>query len=226
LRSTTKTSWFQGIILWFLLPMSLSFASSSSAWEGKVTGVTDGTYITVTHDGKGERVRLYGIDCPEKRQEFSQEAKKFTSEMVLRKVIKVEPVSVDRKGHTKDQYGRTLALVYIDNFVCLNEELIKSGLAWVFTQSCTRPECRNWKELEKLAKRKQLGLWSTSNPIPPWDFRQSKGAQIPIYHGDILRHVFHSSNCQEFDCPKCIAVFKGREQAIQAGYKPCEVCNP
>jgi endonuclease YncB( thermonuclease family) len=226
LTNTTKSSWVHRIVLFILWPVSLFCATSSLAWEGRVTGVTDGTYITVTHDGKGERVRLYGIDCPEKRQEFSQEAKKFTSDMVQRKAITVEPVIVGPKGHTKDQYGRTVALVYVHNFVCLNEELIKAGLAWVFTQSCTRPECKTWKELETQAKRRQLGLWSMLNPIPPWEFRQSKGANIPIYHGDVLRHVFHSSNCEEFDCPKCIAVFKGREQALKAGYKPCGVCNP
>lgn len=191
-----------------------------------MAGVTDGVYITVTHDGKGERVRLYGIDCPEKRQEFSQEAKKLTSDMVSRKVVEVEPVVVDQKGRTKDQYGRTVALVYTDDRRCLNEELVRSGLAWVFSQSCTRPECRAWKELEKRAKRQQLGLWSMSNPIPPWEFRSSKGAQIPIYHGDIVRHVFHSSNCEEFDCSSCIAAFKGRDQAIRGGYKACSVCNP
>jgi endonuclease YncB( thermonuclease family) len=226
LINTNKRSWFQGIKLGLILALSLFCASVSSGWEGKVTGVTDGTYLTVVHEGKGERVRLYGIDCPEKRQEFSQESKKFTSDMSLRKTVEVEPVVVDRKGRTKDQYGRTVALVYIDKHVCLNEELIKSGLAWVFSQSCTRAECRAWKDLEKLAKKNQLGIWSMSNPIPPWEFRHSKGAQIPIYHGDIVRHLFHSSNCEEFDCPKCIAVFKGREQAFKAGYKPCGVCNP
>jgi micrococcal nuclease len=223
---TSKLSRIQGLIFCFLLFLSISCAASSYAWEGRVAGVTDGTYVTVTHDGKGERIRLYGIDCPEKRQEFSQEAKKFTSDMVLRKVVEVEPVVVDHKGRTKDQYGRTVALVYMDKFICLNEELIKSGLAWVSTQSCTRPECKAWKESEKQAKRKQLGLWSMSNPIPPWEFRLSKGAHIPIYHGDIVRHIFHSSNCEEFDCDKCIAVFKGRDQAIKAGYKGCAVCNP
>jgi|WetSurMetagenome_2_1015567.scaffolds.fasta_scaffold74654_3 micrococcal nuclease len=196
------------------------------AWEGKVTGVTDGTYITVLHDGKGERVSLYGVDCPGIRQDFGPKAKEFTSERVLRKVVEIEPVVIDRKGKTKDQYGRTLALVYADGRKCLNEELIRSGFAWVYNQTCTKPECKGWKELERHAKRQKLGLWSALNPIPPWEFRHSKGVLIPVYQGDIVKHVFHSSNCEEFDCNSCIAVFKGREQAIRAGYKPCDKCNP
>jgi micrococcal nuclease len=214
------------IFCFFLSLFIVSSAAFCDAWEGKVAGVTDGTYLTVTHDGKGERISLYGIDCPGTRQDFGQKAKELTSTMVLRKVVEVEPVAIDRKGRTKDQYGRTLARVYTEGRKCLNEELVRSGFAWVYNQNCTTPGCKEWKELERGAKRQKIGLWSTPNPIPPWEFRHSKGALIPIYQGDIVKHVFHSSNCEEFDCNSCIAVFKGREQAIRAGYKPCEVCNP
>jgi micrococcal nuclease len=210
-------------ILWLL---SLAGAPPACAWEGKVTGVTDGCYITVLHDGKGERVSLYGVDCPGIRQDFGQKSKEFVSERALRKTIEVEPVAIDRKGKTKDQFGRTLALVYTEGRKCLNEELIRSGFAWVYNQTCTKPECKGWKEMEKQAKRQKLGLWSVLNPIPPWEFRHSKGVLIPVYQGDIVKHVFHASNCEEFDCTSCIAVFKGREQALRAGYKPCDKCNP
>ena len=217
----------QELTLRFLLAMVVfSSAASCCAWEGKVTGVTDGSYITVMHDGKGERISLYGIDCPGARQDFGQKGKELTSAMVLRKVVEVEPVAIDRKGRTKDHYGRTLALVYTEGQKCLNEELVRSGFAWVYNQSCTTPRCKEWKELERRAKKQNLGLWSTPNPIPPWEFRHSKGALTPIYQGDIVKHIFHSSNCEEFDCSSCIAVFKGKEQALKAGYKPCGVCNP
>ena len=73
------------------------------------------------HHGKGERIRLYGIDCPEKRQAFGKRAKQFTSNMVFGKVVEVRPVTMDR-------YGRTIAWVYV-NGTCLNEALLKAGLA-------------------------------------------------------------------------------------------------
>ena len=225
--SMTKNYLVHAPALCLVLSLFISCAPSSSyGWEGKVSGVTDGAYLTVIHEGKGERVSLYGIDCPGVRQPFGQMAKDFTSQSALRKVIEVEPVAIDRKGHTKDHYGRTLALVYTDGRQCLNEELVGSGLAWVHNQSCTTPVCKPWKELEKRAKRQQRGLWSMPNPTPPWEFRRSKGAMISIYQGDIVKHVFHTSNCEEYDCNSCIAVFKGREQAIKAGYKPCGTCNP
>ncbi len=221
--STNKTKW---VVTFSLLYAVLCYYSQAHAWTDKVAGVTDGHYITVMHQGKGERIRLYGIFCPGKGQDFAIEAKAFTSEMINRKMVEVEPVATDRKGHTKDQYGRTLALVYTDGGKCVNEELVRSGLAWVYNDACFSPICKEWKNLEKTAKREKVGLWSVANPIPPWEFRKSTEAKVPVYHGDIVKHVFHSSNCQEFDCPRCIAVFKGREQALKAAYKPCEACNP
>ncbi len=60
------------------LPLFFSFALLTSQtlaadFTGRVVGVSDGDTITVLHDGKGERIRLHGIDCPEKRQAFGLE---------------------------------------------------------------------------------------------------------------------------------------------------------
>jgi len=61
--------------MFFILTLSLTSWSQHTTWMGKVVGVSDGDTITVTHDGKGEKIRLYGIDCPEKRQAFGKRAK-------------------------------------------------------------------------------------------------------------------------------------------------------
>jgi micrococcal nuclease len=221
--TTNSTQWS---LLFSVFFACLCCCCQAHAWQDKVVGITDGHTITVLHEGKKERIRLYGIESPRARQDFGDKAKEFTSEAISRKVAEVEPVALDRKGRTKDQFGQTVALVYADGRKCLNEELVRAGLAWVHPDSCTRPECKAWKGLEKQAKRQKLGLWSLPNPIPPWEFRQNKGVHVPIYHGDIVKHVFHSSNCEDFDCSSCIAVFKGREQAMKAGYSPCGACNP
>jgi endonuclease YncB( thermonuclease family) len=80
----------------------------SWAWQGKVVGVQDGDSITVLHDGKGEKIRLYRVDCPEEGQDFGNRAKQFTSSLVFERVVEVKPV-------TKDRYGRTVAMVYSGN---------------------------------------------------------------------------------------------------------------
>ena len=70
------------------LPLFFSFALLTSQtlaadFTGRVVGVSDGDTITVMHNGKGERIRLHGIDCPEKRQAFGKRAKQFTSNLVF-----------------------------------------------------------------------------------------------------------------------------------------------
>ena len=105
-----RLSWLWALSL-FLLP------ATAAAWSGKVVGVIDGDSITVLHNGKGEQIRLWGIDCPEKGQDFGARAKEFTSALVFGKVVEVEPVTTDR-------YGRTVAFVRVGDTL-VNEELIR-----------------------------------------------------------------------------------------------------
>jgi len=139
------------------------------AWSGKVVGVDEGDTIEVMRDGKGEKIRLYGIDCPEIKQDFGQRAKEFTSEYVFGKIVEVEPVATDH-------YGRTVALVYFNNN-SLNEAIIKSGFAWAYKKYSVKPRCAEWITFELEARIKKLGLWSVPNPTPPWVFRhKNKGS--------------------------------------------------
>jgi micrococcal nuclease len=57
--------------------------ATAAAWSGKVVGVSDGDTITVLHGGGQERIRLWGIDCPEKGQDFGTRAKRLTSSLVF-----------------------------------------------------------------------------------------------------------------------------------------------
>lgn len=216
------------ILLVLLLPVL------SWAWQGKVVGVADGDTITVLHDGKGEKIRLYGVDAPEKRQDFGQRAKQFTSDQVFGKTVEVTPMATDR-------YGRTVGLVTVDG-QSLSRNLVASGLAWVYDQYCHRDECVQWRGLQEQAKASKSGLWSIPNPTPPWEFRHPKAIanQVPppavtlaksdnvemVYHGNQRSHVFHRPSCQHYNCPNCVVEFKSREEAIAAGYRPCKVCNP
>ena len=206
----------------------LMFVVSASAWEGKCVGIADGDTITVMHNGKGERIRLYGIDTPERRQDFGNRAKQFTSDMVFGKVVEVKSIDMDR-------YGRTVGLVYVGG-QSLNEELIKAGYAWVYRKYCKQRFCSAWLTHEDEARRSGIGLWAHSNPIPPWDFRHSKRRSVTAsatispasggYHGNVKSHVFHRSGCRYYNCKNCTAVFQSREEAIAAGYRPCKVCKP
>jgi len=148
------------LILFLVLPCP------ALGWSGKVIGVADGDTITVLRDKQPQKIRLYGIDCPEKRQPFGKRAKQFTSELVFGKVVEVEPVATDR-------YGRTVAFVRVEN-ITINEELIKEGLGWVYVRYCKLPLCVDWQGLESEARFGKRGLWLEQGEIPPWEFRRQK----------------------------------------------------
>ena len=149
-----------------LLLASISFAAEP--YQAKVVGITDGDTIKVLHEGTQIKIRLYGIDTPEKRQAFGNKAKKFTSDMVFGKTVKVITMDTDR-------YGRTVALIQPpDSMVTLNEALVQHGYAWVYRKYCKADFCPDWLEYEQTAQAAGLGLWTDPDPIPPWQYRKRK----------------------------------------------------
>jgi micrococcal nuclease len=216
---------FRYTLALFLIIIILSpfISHAQSSIQGKVVSVADGDTITVLQNSKQYKIRLYGIDTPEKKQDFGQKAKQFTSSMVFKQHVKVVVYDTDR-------YGRTVGVVYIGQ-KCLNEEIIKNGLAWVYKRYCSESFCNHWLKLEQDARVNKLGLWTYYNPIPPWDFRRGKSNKskdkIPgEYHGNVSSKVFHESDCKYFDCKKCTKIFQDREAAIKSGYRPCGICKP
>lgn len=142
------------------LTCSVAFANFS----GRVVGVTDGDTIKVLHNGKAEKIRLHGIDCPEKAQPFGTKAKQFTSEMVFGKTVAVQVTDTDR-------YGRTVADVILPDGRVLNRELVASGLAWWY-RKYSKDESLG--QLEGKARSAKRGLWADPNPMPPWCYRKLK----------------------------------------------------
>jgi len=148
----------------FLLLFLIFIPSTCLSWPAKLVSVSDGDTITVLHSGAEERIRLYGIDTPEKNQEYGQQAKALTSALIAGRNIDVKTVTVD-------QYGRTVGLVTIDG-QSLNELIVQNGYAWVYKQYCTKRICHDWKKLEKEARQQKKGLWAGSDIVPPWEWRK------------------------------------------------------
>lgn len=132
-------------------------------------GVTDGDTIKVLHEGKAERIRLSGIDCPEKTQPFGTRAKQFTSEQAFGTAVTVQPTG---RAHR----GRTIAEVILSNGRSLNQELLKAGLAWWFRKYSKDVRLGALEEEARLAKR---GLWGEPSPVPPWEFRRTATKKQP-----------------------------------------------
>jgi micrococcal nuclease len=160
----------------FIFAITILFSGMSYAkdpmfgYSGKCVAVTDGDTIKVMHDGKAERIRLYGVDAPEKKQDFGMKAKQFTSDEVFGKEVDVYTMNTDR-------YGRTVGFVYLhgEKTVSLNAKLVANGYAWVYVQYCNNKDiCSFLLNLEKVAREAKLGLWDQPNPIEPWNFRKRK----------------------------------------------------
>jgi len=135
----------------------------SVQFTGKVVRVADGDTITVLHNGRGERGRLYGIDCPEKGQAFGQRAKQMTSELAFGKEVTVKVFAVDK-------YGRTIGEVILPGGKNLNQQLVGAGMCWWYRQYA--PKDTGLKQLEAKAREARRGLWVDPNPIPPWKWRK------------------------------------------------------
>jgi micrococcal nuclease len=153
-------------ILFCLAVFHLLSPCPVGAWTGRVVGVAAGETIMVLKNKKSVEILLYGIDCPEEGQPFSDQAMQFASKMVFGKVVEVYRMDTDRQG-------RTVAFVSVDKSL-LNEELVKAGLAWVYNRYCNEVICETWKQYQLRAKVGKRGLWSDPNPIPPWEFRRKK----------------------------------------------------
>lgn len=133
--------------------------------RGRVLSVSDGdTLVVLTENNQREKVRLYGIDCPELGQAYGKEARDFTVSLALLDEVKLTRMYTD-------QHGRTVALVSLADGRSLNAELAANGLAMVYWRYCAIPQCAAWQALEKEARRKGLGLWADSNPESPWAWR-------------------------------------------------------
>jgi endonuclease YncB( thermonuclease family) len=141
-------------------------ATSADVFSVRVTKVIDGDSLEVSHQGKKLRVRLWGIDTPEWRQEFSHKAKAFTRDRVQGRRVELQPKD-------RDKYGRLVAVVKVGGST-LNEELLREGLAWVHIYYCKEPICQSWRQLEKEARTARRGLWQGANPVPPWKWKQGR----------------------------------------------------
>lgn len=145
-------------------------ASAELFFDARVSAVFDGDTIEVVRQAGGgetkrEKIRLAGIDAPERGQPWSWRARMALSERVLGKQVRVNAV-------TNDRWGRTVGEVYADD-VCVGCELLREGHAWVFRRYS---DDRVLLELEAEARAARRGLWSLPSEarVPPWEWRDGQ----------------------------------------------------
>jgi len=131
--------------------------------QNQVVGVPDGDTIEVYWNGRMERVRLHGIDCPELGQSYGRRAKNFTKKLAAGEIVIL-------RTRGRDAYGRLICVVELPDGRNLNRELVRQGYAWWYKRYSNDKELRI---LEADARRARRGLWADPQPIPPWEFRKS-----------------------------------------------------
>ncbi len=135
----------------------------AGAMPARVTKIVDGDTLHVMIGDKREKIRLYGVDAPEKNQEHGKEATDFLLNL-LGRAVDIEIVS-------KDKYKRIVAFVSVDD-ISVQEALLDAGLSWVYARYCKIAICERWREIEDGAKEHGRGLWQENQPMPPWEWRR------------------------------------------------------
>jgi len=161
--------------------LSIIYTCSSYAFCAKVTHVRDGdTFVAIVIDKNNNTIpvciRLWGVDCPERREKFYPEAKKFTEDLIFKdndSIVIIKPVShKEWKSDHREPidwekpfpgHNRLVAEVFVGD-KNLGIELLKKGLAMLDIRYCR--DC-DYLKSEKVAKDNELKIWRENCPVRP-----------------------------------------------------------
>jgi endonuclease YncB( thermonuclease family) len=146
----------------YILLASIAVAADFSAI---IIRVLDGDTPEVLHNQHPERIRLSGIDCPEKGQASGKKAKQAASALVFGKEVMLQT-------HGLDKYGRTIADVLLPDSTKVTHSLVKDGWCWWYRKYA--PGDTVLEGLERDAREAKKGLWTDPQPVPPWEWRNRR----------------------------------------------------
>ena len=133
----------------------------ASDFTGPVVSSSTATPSKSCTTHRAERIRLNGIDCPEKGQAYGKRAKQAASELVFGKEVTLQT-------HGQDKYGRTLADVRLPDGTNVNHKLVEEGWGWWYRKYAPGDTVLEGLETEARAARK--GLWPDPQPVPSWEW--------------------------------------------------------
>lgn len=159
------------IILCILL-LAHGFAIAETI-QGKVVKVADGDTITVLDQAETQhKIRLSGIDAPEKGMSFGQKSKQHLSDLVAGRVVTVETTKIDR-------YKRNVGKVLVDGQDA-NLAQVEAGFAWhykAYQWEQSPADRMTYSLAEERAREAKKGLWLDREPVPPWDWRKDQAGR-------------------------------------------------
>lgn len=148
----------------------LTTATHAETLTGRVVGIADGDTLTLLDASKTQhKIRLAGIDSPEKGQAFGQVCKKSLSDLAYDRVAAVESSKLDR-------YGRVIGKVLVGG-QDVNLEQVRRGCGWHYKKYQNEQSLEDrlsYNRAEEEARNNRVGLWADSAPVAPWDWRAER----------------------------------------------------
>ncbi|MFZ0428419.1 MAG: thermonuclease family protein [Acidobacteriota bacterium] len=200
-----------GLLCVLFLLVGMALLSGQDGPTDRVQRVVDGDTVILEQLG---RVRLIGVDSPESVrpgypvERFGREAAQYARQVLTGQTVRLE---FDRER--RDAHGRALAYLYLPDGECFNRSLITRGMAFAYTLYPFRYRFE-FLALEDKARQAGAGMWAAV----PAEIRQG------TLHGNTRSRVYHSSNCEYFDCRNCSVVLNSRLDAEKQGYRPHWAC--
>ena len=154
------------------IPLALllfcSVVAAADTLSGRIVGISDGDTLTLLdRDNVPHKIRLAGIDAPEKAQDFGQKSTTHLSGLAYGQTATADCRKIDR-------YGRDICVVDVGG-KDVGLEQIRAGMAWWYqdyAREQTVKERDDYSQAEFQAKIRRFGLWNSKNPIPPWEWRK------------------------------------------------------
>ena len=160
----------------FVFLLLLACSVQAETLTGRVVGIADGDTITVLDANRQQhKIRLGGIDAPEKAQPFGQRSKESLSRLVFNKEVRVDWTK-------RDKYKRIVGKVWVQPADCptcpmtldAGHAQIAAGMAWWYRKYAKeqQPRIRGGTDCEQEARARRVGLWRDADPVPPWEWRR------------------------------------------------------
>ena len=162
--------------------------ANAETFTAKCKHVFDGDSFSAIREGETDEteIRLYGIDAPEKGQDYAKQSREKLIKLIRNKQVRIEVQDTD-------SYGRSVGKVYVGK-TYVNLEMVKSGLAWYYEHHAKG--AKDLQKAEAKARKSKKGLWQDAAPVNPKDWRrdhqtaheEKKGtpivqATVGNYHG-------------------------------------------
>ena len=165
-RELSMNFYFKKVFAFLILVFCLHTNISANKLQGRVVRVLDGDTFVFLEKGEENpiRVRLYGIDAPEKGQPYSVASTEFLEKILTGVIVSINITDVDK-------YERLIGKVSTALYIDVNLEMLKAGMAWHYSFF---DKSSMYIIAEKEAKERKKGLWKSAKPMNPYKYRQNK----------------------------------------------------